>query len=937
MKYSNVITGDQEEDPLFMRNLLNDTNGLAGFLRQEMARGAWMNAFLLAAGINQIVEDYLHLDPLFLHKAALVISRDTPPFFKPFSWIVQGMAFITDTIFTNLPHFRRLFHWQEEWAKLVQDLAEQALLFESARVEDPDSQVTMHSAALLATMQHFPDRLLRSVLHIPSCFRGFDQVPEDFYNMVLKFSRDFPDRNRQLVIVGIRTAGNYLGPLFRVFLLKMGYLNITVLTQRPGALWLPSEKEHIQAAVQDKALFLVVDDPPASGHSFLKSCLALERIGVPRENMILFIALFKNREGFPKCLEAYNAVILPWEEWTIHQRLDPLAIQDALTSFVDANTRVSRVERLPSLPDTVERGHLSALYQVALTDLKTGESREQKIFVKGVGYAYFGEHSLAVIRDLSQNFPRIYGLMDGLLFREWQAEEKRLPIRAEGHEQAAARAIVDYTVARHRLLAVPQDLSVRLLDEGPAWEVASNMVSHVFGRAWWVSRLPIVDPLMRQILSVSHPSIIDGNMSPSHWFLNGSEGHLIKISFDEGVFRNDIEFTCYDPIFDLASLAADLDYIALEGSAWARDLFESLRPLYQSTSGEEISEERWLIYQFVRLWDLQREQTGVRLHHVQRTFSRALQRYYAAIYFQSITRPSSGPICAIDIDGVLETNYLGFPGLSPASADALRSLVLHGNRPVLATGRSLPEVIDRCSAYPFVGAVAEYGAVTYDPVTGNIHNLLSEDEQVSLNQLREILRAIPGVMLNPDYHFAVRAYRINTTGQGIPLSSTDVTTALEKLGKSDLVCPIPGESQTDFMVTRINKRTGLRALLKELQSDFQSDNPLPIAFGVGDTISDLPMLEMAKFSCVPAHARIDTENSEIRRMRRPYQAGFAQAVHQLIGHSPGTCPLCFGPPLLPDSKHLLTLFSAQETGLRSMFHSALLLTLARVMNNLKSE
>src|ERR1700690_1752029 len=58
-----------EPTPLLVRNLLNDLATLGPLLLDEVRRASWFNAYLLAAGMNQIVEDYLHPDPYFLNKA----------------------------------------------------------------------------------------------------------------------------------------------------------------------------------------------------------------------------------------------------------------------------------------------------------------------------------------------------------------------------------------------------------------------------------------------------------------------------------------------------------------------------------------------------------------------------------------------------------------------------------------------------------------------------------------------------------------------------------------------------------------------------------------------------------------------------------------------------------------------------------------------------
>ena len=102
---------------------------------------------------------------------------------------------------------------------------------------------------------------------------------------------------------------------------------------------------------------------------------------------------------------------------------------------------------------------------------------------------------------------------------------------------------------------------------------------------------------------------------------------------------------------------------------------------------------------------------------------------------------ADGPWCVLDVDGVLETSLSGFPVSTPAGMLALRALRAHGYRVLLATGRSLPEVRDRCRAYGLSGGVAEYGAVAYDAATGRSAGLVAEHD----GALTDLLSAVPSV------------------------------------------------------------------------------------------------------------------------------------------------------------------------------------------------
>ena len=282
-------------------------------------------------------------------------------------------------------------------------------------------------------------------------------------------------------------------------------------------------------------------------------------------------------------------------------------------------------------------------------------------------------------------------------------------------------------------------------------------------------------------------------------------------------------------------------------------------------------------------------------------------------------------MCALDVDGVLETNPLGFPILTPTSALALRVLIQHGFRPLLATGRSLEDVRDRCRAYHLAGGVAEYGAVLYNHVSGTVEELLSSADCRSMDRLRAELSAIQGIFIDENYHYAVRAYQKDYAGNRRSLSPDDVSLVLEKSRLDLPVRIIPGDHQTDFMVASIDKGTGLRCLLEEIDGDSFAERT-PLAFAVGDTVSDLPMFSLSRQSFIPGHADPSLDRPQIHRLAGGYQSGLAQAVEVVLGHKPGACPLCKGAPQSRERGLFLELLSAQEGGHWRMLRNAVKLS-----------
>ncbi len=919
---------------LIVRNLLNELDGLAALLRTAVDRSDWLNAFLLAAGMWQIAEDYLHSDPLFLQRAEKVFEGLDHPLVRIPQSVVHSARKIEAGIFQHLPRYRQVLRWTGRWQVFVQELAEAVVSIDAGQslTDEDQAHLAAQSRVLLAESENLPAHLRRSILRLPNCFRSFDQKPADLERLTAKFAQQYPDRNVPVVVIGLRTSGNYMAPLLKSYLHQQGYPNVTAMTLRPGLDLLASEKALVREADQQNALFAVVDDPPVTGKSIVKAAAVLERMHVSRRSIVLLVPLFAGPDSVPQRLVPYAHILLPQEEWAIQHLTGPEVIRDLLSGWLLPGLTITHIEPAAVMPTDTERGHITCLYEVTIGEAGTDRHWRREVFVKGIGLGYLGEQVQDVLEHLSPYLPTIYGLRDGLEFRAWIPEEDRLNHLDVAALPAAARDIVRYVWDRHLQLPVPEDTSLRRFGNSPAWEVASDLVAHVFGRAWKFARVPLVDPVMRTLLRTSHPSIVDGNMALSKWFYTPAENRITKVAFERGVFRNGAEFTSYDPVFDLASLAADLDVAVLQGKEWARQVLSLIRSDYEQVSGDKIDEERWLLYQVVRLWQMQRTVPATQIHILKRAYARAFQRYFWARYFHDVPTPLRGEICAFDVDGVLETNYLrvfdsgGFPSLSPASATALRALALHGYRSILTTGRSLPEVIERCQLYPVAGGVAEYGAVVYSPAHG-IRVLLSKEERQSLAALRKRLRWQHSIFIDPDYQYAIRAYRMDARGRRTGLGADEITGALRSLPPdSARIRAILGEEQTDFMVERIDKEVGLRELLQDLPetggAGIDADYK-PLALAVGDGPSDLPMLRIAKRAAVPAHASPALNQPGIRRYRQAYQTGLARAVNDLIKQSPHACGEC--PPLALDenANRLLALFAVQENGRTSILSNLL--------------
>ncbi len=872
---------------LLLENLLNDLAMLAQLLTSELGAGTILNAYLLAAGMDQIVDDYLHRDPYSLLRIARRLSVKL--------WALGAKtAEVTGILLSDArwfsPSNRAIRSWRDELARLTARLADVV-----AEGGETDRRELIEIAQRLRRgLEGLPVELRYEVLRLPSCFRAFDQRPADVERLVRKFAERWPDRNAALILVGIRTSGSYLLPLYRSYFRMLGYTAVEPLTWRPSRPRLiQKERATVTRGVERGGVFLLIDDPPRTGGSLAKAASFLQDQGVRGCSILLLLQLFGGRAGLPPSLRRYDGAFLEWSDWSIHEELSPAGIEAALRDLAPGLC-ATVLERAPFADRAEERGHVQARYRARFAD-----GTEQTIVVKGVGLGYFGEHALAVGRKLSAYVPQQYGLRNGLLYQVALDDERRLTAAGRGDEERLSTRIAEYVIARSRAFAVQRDVSIRLVDRGAAWQRASELLSRSFGRLAPAARRTVLHRAAKRLLRVPCPAVIDASMDPSQWFDSGDDADgLQKVGVDERAFSNH-DLACFDPIFDVAQAA-----VRFGGDS----IGDRLREAYERLSGADIDAERWLLYQLVHLFELQRERGADPA--VERALSRTQQRYFARTLFGDVSPPVTGRFCAVDIDGVLETGWLGFTSATPLGALALRTLTRHGYRVLLASGRSISEVRDRCEAYRLSGGVAAYGSATYDHATGRVRSLVSNEDEAALERLRKTLAAVPSVRIDEAYSYIVRARQYAASGRAGPLAEDVVAQALELAGRNT-VRAIPGAGQTDFVASSIDKGVGLLALMKELGPESTVARS-PLALAVGDTHSDIPMLALADLAFAPANGDRAVREWGAKMSSSPYQRGLAAAVEALVSHAPGACALCRGPRLSAEGRILMEALAAQD-------------------------
>ena len=283
-----------EQAPVTLPNLQNDMETLAGLLPGAV-RVSSLDAFLLAAGLNQIAEDHLHPEVYPLDRAAEYLAGQSSTLGRAAGRAAAGLAGARRFMGTRRRDARHVLRWQREVGQLVETLA--------GEVAGGSPGAALASCDAIARVEELPPRLRRSVIRLPACFQSFDQQPADVARLVRDFSSRWPDRDRSLLVTGVRTSGSYLAPLCAAFLRADGYERISVLTIRPGRPLLAHERRLVRSVARAGGMALVTDDPPVTGKGIASSARDLEKAGIPPASVVLLLQLLGNR--LPVLLERY--------------------------------------------------------------------------------------------------------------------------------------------------------------------------------------------------------------------------------------------------------------------------------------------------------------------------------------------------------------------------------------------------------------------------------------------------------------------------------------------------------------------------------------------------------------------------------------------------------------------------------------------------------
>ena len=885
------------------------------------------NVFLLACALSNAVDDHLMGQGYDFSKLRAI--RVAGPAVSVADYALKIWRRLRES------RLRRLLTWRDSWEAVVNEYVEVFVLGERA-----DRQALSRCGGRLKSMLtvELPAALLRSQLRNPAFFHVRDLTHVDILTLGRKLVAKFPDRRAPVLITGNRTAGSYFAPLLRAYLKNEGYQFVDVVTMRPKnglSMW---ERRRIARSARQGGLGVIVDEPAFSGSTLLKVVGILGKAGFRPDNVVALNpvhATTRDWRSAPGRLPLSKLCILPLdpEEWHKYRLLEPEAVDGVLREYFQGRGYVSttvvsspRAEelnaRLPALSEEKWHTRLKRIYEVRVQD-GAGRVETRFVLAKSVGWGWLAYRAFIAGQRLAKYVPPVLGLRNGFLFTEWRLSDRgsQPPSRS-----LVVNTLASYVAARVRSLGLGKDPSAELngAKQHEGLDELAGLLSGAYGsKVSALKRCRIRDELARH--PCPRPTLIDGKMRRQEW-ISGPSSVSVKTDFEHhGSGKRELNVA--DPAYDLADAILHFGLSPSEERA--------LIARYIAESGDTTVEHRLFLNKLLAgarlrssaVANLNDARLSDRAQEFNRQYNDARDflivqtlRFCGSLCYRPETPQWRSPLVVMDIDGVLDRHVFGFPSTSAAGIQAVSLLHAHDFGIAVDTARSISQVKEYCRAYGFAGGVAEYGSCVWDAVKGREKVLVSAESLSQLDGLRDALRSIPGVFLNEDYRYSLRAY----------VYQEATTTALPVLLIQNLMSSLNMHRlrvhQTDLdtavLAKDVDKGAGLVALTTWVGGrDFET-------LAIGDSEADLAMFAVTTRSFAPSHISCQHLAGSLgcRIADRAFQPGLLRIARSIVhpdGKSCERCRRCDWPRVRPTDL-LRRLLKVADEGKRTRLLRAVL-------------
>jgi trehalose-6-phosphatase len=859
-------------------------------IRAELSRlgGDWpdwqqteirLNVMLLACLVSDIVDDYLLGVKYDFSRATNV--------FAP-SRMITGPA-------NNLLELRNrarswslrgLSAWRDQWEDVI-------TAFANADPGIPDGT----EAQMLGLLEYrFPSNLLCVRARIPAAFRSQDLTHFDIHELGRKFVTAYPETDRPALVVGLRTAGSYFAPLLRAFLKSHGYRDVAAVTLRPKVGVGNREHSWLRERAAAGAVAIVIDEPVYSASTVSRGLDCLRAEGFRSDRLIALFPVHPHKRDWCTGEVSHTFAEIPVltlepEEWHKASLLGPESVRARLAEYFPTDDiRVQPAEGPERvLEANQEPGFHCRLKRAYEVELRGRSPQKRIVLAKSVGWGWLGYHAFLAGNRLQPHVPRILGLRDGIAYSDWVVPENDFEPVTRQDSIASAAAYVAARVDALGLTIDPVPEMAKERRHRGTEELAGVLSGAFHSKISAVLRRPRIEEELAR-LSCDRPVLIDGKMRREEWI--AASGGLLKTDFEHhGMGKHQLNIT--DPAYDLAETIL---YWKLTHEE-ERELIDE----YIQRSGDRNVLRRLFLNKLLAgSWAMARAADGLKDPAQLNRHAVFHDRYLAAWSFlviqtarfcaRLVHQPATprwvSPLAVLDVDGVIDKQIFGFPSSTAAGIEAISILASHGFAIALNTARPVRELKEYCRAYGFVGGVAEYGAYAWDAVNDREQVLADGESLDQMAALRDELRRLPGVFVNDECRYSVRAYTF-ARGTTIPIPEMQVQALLRRLGLDRLRVH---QTFTDTTVTALetDKGKGLKALLS-LSGCTGAET-----IAVGDTEPDLAMFRVATRCFAPGHISClePARRLGCRIAEKAWQPGLLEIARHLAHPNKGSCSRC---------------------------------------------
>jgi hydroxymethylpyrimidine pyrophosphatase-like HAD family hydrolase/adenine/guanine phosphoribosyltransferase-like PRPP-binding protein len=854
-----------------------------------------LNFFLLAGAVAQITSDYLIRGRYNFSK---LLKR-----FKwlrwPASWIhkFNWLAVSLREIFLD----RSTAQWLQAWQRLTVDAAN--FLKETNNTRQDVKQIERSLFNL--SRRSLPRELRRRRLKLPSAFCSMDLTHYDYYALADKFAQSFSDRKEPLLVLGLRSAGSYLGPLVGSRLVTLGFENIAELTIRPKANALSRyEIKRLEKSAAERRRTLVIDDIPTSGGTLQSAVELLVKYGIEPERIVLCIPQqpeYELREKLRKerFLPDIARVELEVNEWWkmrwLHSQEAIMVVEQLANMQGWLGEVVSQTKDIDAYKGELDfykryGARLKKLFMLKGEDL-SNSVYARLILAKSIGWGWFAYHAWLVAKEMGEEIPRVFGISKGIIFIEWIKEEAAHtdPIVQNG---GFVNWIAEYISRRANSFPLPRNFLLEISDrDNNSWDYLAESLGRAYGKAVAKLAVPALRRRLIEQFREAPAAFIDAKLSQDKWIR--CNGRLVKVDF-EGHGIDNADLFMIDPAFDLAGIVFEFSL--------SPDNERVLLDRYAERTGDARISKR--ITTFKQLYGLRElYKTGERLSNPPSWFDpvkgnarfinarqflvNSLLQYYSQFLPLPVKKAKRKILFMMDVDGVLDEYMYEYPATTLSGLQAIALLHYHDIPIALNTDRSLEDVKNYSKFLHLRGGVAEHGMVLWNAAKGAEKVLIDMETGEQLEEMRTVLGGDKSIFFSEGYAASLHCYCYKGGANRRGLDSERVYSIIEKEG-FDRLQVIYRQSETMFVANNLDKGTGLSELKEFIEM------PEVVVHAIGDSLGDLPMLRASEYAYIVANSSRELKDQTLRNkwrtLKHGSQRGLLEATYLVIGLSTGNTP-----------------------------------------------